>query len=57
MLRKPRIQDVIAADLRKADLTVDRVLEELRRLAFVDMRDVATWDPGGRAEAERRTAR
>jgi hypothetical protein len=33
LLRKPRIQDAIAAYLRKADLTVDRVLEELRRLS------------------------
>ena len=47
LLRKPRIQDAIAAYLRKADLTVDRVLEELRRVAFSDMGDVATWGPEG----------
>jgi hypothetical protein len=43
LLREPRRQDRIAAYLRKADITVERVLEEIRRLAFSDLREVATW--------------
>jgi phage terminase small subunit len=47
LLRKPRIQEAIAAYLRKADLTVGRVLEELRRVAFADMWNFGEWGPGG----------
>jgi phage terminase small subunit len=43
LLRKPRIEAAIEAHFAKADITVARVLEELRRIAFSDLRQVATW--------------
>jgi len=48
-LRKPQIAAAIAeaqaARLKKAELTADRVLEELRRIAFYDVRK--HFHPGG----------
>jgi phage terminase small subunit len=43
MRAKPRIQEAIAAYYARADITVERVLEELRRVAFSDMREIASW--------------
>jgi phage terminase small subunit len=43
LLKKPGIQAAIAAYHARADITVDRVLEEFRRIAFSDMRDIASW--------------
>jgi phage terminase small subunit len=47
LLRKPKIQEALAARYARADITVDRVLEELRRVAFSDMRAFAEWGPDG----------
>ena len=47
LLKRPKIQRAVAARCARADITVDRVLEELRRVAFSDMGDVATWGPEG----------
>jgi phage terminase small subunit len=43
LLRKPRIQRALARYHARAGITVARVLEELRRIAFSDMREIATW--------------
>jgi phage terminase small subunit len=43
LLRKPRLAGAIAAYHARAGITITRVLEELRRLAFSDMREVASW--------------
>jgi hypothetical protein len=43
LLRKPRIEAAIEAHFAKADITIARVLEELRRIAFSDLREVAEW--------------
>lgn len=44
LLRKPEIAAAVAektqAQLEKADLTAERVLEEIRRLSFSDLRDL-----------------
>ncbi len=47
LLRRPRIQQALAARCAKADITADRVLEKLRRVAFSDMGDVADWNADG----------
>lgn len=53
---RPHIRAAIAAWLRKHEITTDRVLAELARIGFSDMRDFAAWGPDGvtlRASAER----
>lgn len=48
LLADPRIQDIIQARRRaliaKTELTQERVVEELRRIALFNVRDVVTWD-------------
>jgi phage terminase small subunit len=41
------IQEAIDARSRRTEITADRVLRELARLAFADQRAVMTWGPGG----------
>jgi phage terminase small subunit len=46
-LRKPRVRKAIADYHARADITVERVLEEIRRVAFSRMGDFADWGPDG----------
>jgi phage terminase small subunit len=51
LLRKPEIQEAIQAAMdarsRRTGITADRVLDELRKVAFGDARRVMSWGPGG----------
>jgi phage terminase small subunit len=50
-LKKPEIASAIAAAQQvrsvRTEITQDRVLKEIARVAFGDPRDVMTWGPGG----------
>jgi phage terminase small subunit len=46
-LRKPLVREAIEKALAKNGLSIDRVAEELRRIAFADPRKVMKWGPGG----------
>ncbi len=50
LLSMPRIQariaELKAKRLRRIEVKQDNVIEELRRLAFSDLRDLAEWGPG-----------
>lgn len=41
--------------LKKAELTLDRVVEELRRVAFAQISDVVNWDESGNLTIEPNT--
>lgn len=51
LLRNPKVQALISkkrAELaRKTEITAERVLLEIKRIAFANMRDVATWNEYG----------
>jgi phage terminase small subunit len=47
LLSRPAIQRAIATYHDKADVKAGRVLEELKRIGFSDLRDYVTWGPGG----------
>jgi len=47
VLHKPAVQAAIAQYAVKHDITINRVLAELSKIAFSDMRDYATWGPDG----------
>ena len=51
LLGKTRVAAVIAEEQTKraerTELTQDRVLEELKRIAFGDLRDAVVWGPSG----------
>jgi phage terminase small subunit len=51
LLRKPAIAAAVAegmaARARRTEIDADRVLRELAKLAFADMRRLATWDENG----------
>jgi phage terminase small subunit len=47
LLRKPQIEAAVEVFFAKRDITVGRVLEELRRIALSDMRDFVDWRPDG----------
>ena len=50
-LKKPEIAAAItlsqAERARRTEISQDRVLEELSRIAFGDLRDAVVWGPGG----------
>jgi phage terminase small subunit len=50
-LTKPDIQDAIKISLaersKRTEVTADRVVKELSRIAFADPRSVFSWGPGG----------
>ncbi len=41
------LQRAMAARSRRTGVTADRVVRELARIAFVDIRDTVTWGPDG----------
>ncbi len=47
LLQRPRVRRAIDKRLRRADVRVDRVLAELTRIAYSDMRNYADWGPDG----------
>lgn len=51
LLANAKVQAALRAELaaatKRVHITQDMVLEEYRRLAFSDLRDVAKWGPGG----------
>ncbi|HEV2263750.1 MAG TPA: terminase small subunit [Stellaceae bacterium] len=51
LLRQPDVAGAIAAAMaeraRRTGITPERVLEELARIAFVDWRKLAAWEPDG----------
>jgi len=46
LLRKPRVQQALATYCQRRDLTVDRVLDEVRTVALARLEDVAEYEPG-----------
>jgi phage terminase small subunit len=50
-LTKPDIKTAIDASIaersKRTQVTADRVVQELARIAFVDTRQIFTWGPGG----------
>jgi phage terminase small subunit len=44
---RERVDELIAVAAEKAGVTIERVLTELARIGFSDMRQVAEWGPGG----------
>lgn len=46
LVTHPAIREKIRRHLAHLDITTDRVLEEMRRIGFSDMRNYATWDGG-----------
>lgn len=44
---KSRIESLTQKAAAKNEITVERVLREIARLAFSDLRDVINWDQGG----------
>ena len=54
-----RLRELATAAQERNDVTEDRVIEELRRIAFLDLRELFTWDderaayvPSGELSAE-----
>jgi phage terminase small subunit len=51
LLKIVEIQNAVNAALaersKRTEVTADRVVQELARIAFVDFRQIATWGPGG----------
>ena len=51
LLQEPAIKDALAAAVaersRRTHVTADRVVRELARVAFADIRDIMEWDAGG----------
>lgn len=51
LLKDPKvqaaIQDAMQARIERTQVTQDRVVKELAKLAFSDMRNFARWGPGG----------
>jgi hypothetical protein len=47
LLRRPSVQRLMAEHARQHGLTVEKTLTEWQRLAFSDLRTVATWDADG----------
>jgi phage terminase small subunit len=41
-----RIDELIAAEAEKAGVTIERVVTELARIGFSDIRQVVDWGPG-----------
>lgn len=56
LLRRPEIAAAIAAAMadrsRRTGITPERVMEELARIAFADMRSFVAWGPNGAVVAE-----
>lgn len=44
LLAIPAIREKVRRHLVHLDVTIERVLEEMRRIGFSDMRDYADWD-------------
>lgn len=47
LLTKRNVQEVLSGKVERAEISADRVLEELRRLAFSNMADYMTVDASG----------
>jgi len=47
LLGRPHVKAEIARRLARQDITADKVLAELSRVAYSDMRNYATWGPDG----------
>ena len=47
LLHRPLVRTAIERQLAKLDITAERVLGELSRVAYSDMRDYAEWGPDG----------
>lgn len=47
LLSRPSVQQLLESARRRADVTVDDVLQEWKRIAFSDLREAATWDEDG----------
>lgn len=47
LLNRPLVRDAIERRLAKHEIRADRVLAELSRVAYSDMRDYAEWGPAG----------
>lgn len=51
LLGKPHVQEAISAAIQlrslRTGITADRVLREIARIAFSDLRDVMFWGPNG----------
>ena len=47
LLKRPRIQEAISAYYALHHVTANRVMAELSKVAFSDMRDYAEWGPNG----------
>lgn len=47
LLHSPKIKRAVAERLRRHDITADRVLAELSKVAFSDMREYTSWGPDG----------
>lgn len=41
------IADLTDAQFERVDITADRILEEIGRIAFADLKSFAAWGPGG----------
>ena len=44
LVKKPHVRAAIDAHLGRAELKAQDVIDELKRIAFADLRDVAEWD-------------
>lgn len=44
---RARIDELISAAAEKAGVTIERVINELARIGFADIRQIVDWGPGG----------